>query len=338
MLKDQGKPDEAVACYRRALELKPDYAEAHNNLGNALKEQGKLDEAVACCRRALELKPDYAEAHNNLGVALKEQGKLDEAIACYRRALELKPDFAEAHNNLGNALKDQGKLDEAVACYRRALELKPDYAEAHNNLGNALRTREAGRSDRLLPPRPGTEAGLCRGAQQPGQCLEGPGGAGRSGRLLPPGTGTEAGLCGIPGLLGSCASTSVLLGRPGGPFPARDRGRGSGCRSTPDPAPVTRRSFSSPCRRVDYGPEQQLRCARRWVDRATENGGRGLDAISRPAQAGRRTPKSKITVGYLSADFHSHATAWLIAELIEKHDRDRFAVFGYSYGPDDVAR
>ena len=56
--KDQGKLDEAVACYRRALELKPDYAEAHNNLGNALKDQGKLDEAVACYRRALELKPD----------------------------------------------------------------------------------------------------------------------------------------------------------------------------------------------------------------------------------------------------------------------------------------
>jgi protein O-GlcNAc transferase len=59
-LNDQGKLDEAVACYRRALELKPDYAEAHNNLGNALKDQGKLDEAVACYRRALELKPDFA--------------------------------------------------------------------------------------------------------------------------------------------------------------------------------------------------------------------------------------------------------------------------------------
>ena len=76
-----------------------------------MKDQGKLDEAVACYRRALELKPDFAEAHNNLGVALKEQGKLDEAVACYRRALELKPDFAEAHNNLGIALKDQGKLE-----------------------------------------------------------------------------------------------------------------------------------------------------------------------------------------------------------------------------------
>ena len=65
---DQGKLDEAIACYRRALELKPDYAVAHNNLGNALKDQGKLDEAAACYRRALELKPDYAAAHNNLGM------------------------------------------------------------------------------------------------------------------------------------------------------------------------------------------------------------------------------------------------------------------------------
>ena len=103
-----------------------------------MKDQGKLDEAVACYRRALELKPDYAEAYNNLGIVLKEQGKLDEAIACFRRALELKPDYAEAHSNLGSALKDQGKLDEAVACYRRALELRPDFAEAHYNLGSAL--------------------------------------------------------------------------------------------------------------------------------------------------------------------------------------------------------
>ena len=54
--------------------MKPDYAEAHNNLGNALQDQGKLDEAIACYRRALELKPDYAEAHTNLGIALQARG------------------------------------------------------------------------------------------------------------------------------------------------------------------------------------------------------------------------------------------------------------------------
>ena len=61
-------------AYRRALELKPDYAEAHTNLGAAFMDQGKLEEAVACCRRALELKPDLAAAHNNLGLPSSTRG------------------------------------------------------------------------------------------------------------------------------------------------------------------------------------------------------------------------------------------------------------------------
>jgi Flp pilus assembly protein TadD len=133
VLKDQGKLDEAVACFRRALELKPDFAGAHGNLGNALREQGKLDEAVACCCRALALQPDLAEVHSNLGIVFKDQGKLDEALACYRRAMELKPDYADAHNNLGGVFQHQGKLHEAIACFRRALELQPDFADAHWN-------------------------------------------------------------------------------------------------------------------------------------------------------------------------------------------------------------
>ena len=131
----------AVAAYRRAIILKLDYAEAHNNLGNALKDQGKLDEAVACYRQAMKLRPDYAEPQYNIAVIFQEQGKLDEAVAWNRRALERKPAFAEAHNNLGNALWTQGKLDEAVACWQRALELKPDYAEAHSSLLFALQYR-----------------------------------------------------------------------------------------------------------------------------------------------------------------------------------------------------
>ena len=112
----------------------PTYAEAHNNLGNALQAQGQLAEAVSQYQQALRLKPDFVEAHNNLGNVLWAQGQLAEAVAQYQQALRLKPDYAGTHNNLGNALKDQGKLDEAVACYRRALELKPDFAVAHSNL------------------------------------------------------------------------------------------------------------------------------------------------------------------------------------------------------------
>ena len=112
----------------------------HGNLGVALKDQGKLDEAVACYRRALELNPDFAAAHSNLGNALQDLGRPEEAIACHRRALQLKPEYAEAHNNLGNALKDQGHLDEAIACYRRA-QLNQSLKEAllHGGLAHNVK-------------------------------------------------------------------------------------------------------------------------------------------------------------------------------------------------------
>src|SRR5271166_2350377 len=137
-LAQQGRLDESAACFQQALRLKPDYPDAHNNLGNILEKQNKLDEAVACYHQALRLRPNYPEAHYNLGIVLGRQDKLNEAVASYQQALQLKPNYAEAHNNLGTVLARQGKLDEAVASYRQALQLKPADPEAHNNLGLAL--------------------------------------------------------------------------------------------------------------------------------------------------------------------------------------------------------
>jgi eukaryotic-like serine/threonine-protein kinase len=74
-------------------------------------------------RKPLRLKPDYAEAHNNLGNALRQKGQLDEAIAEYREALRLKKDFAEAHCNLGQALLLKGQFRQAVEEYRLGHEL-----------------------------------------------------------------------------------------------------------------------------------------------------------------------------------------------------------------------
>ena len=68
-------------------------------MGNALKEQGKLEEAIEAYNKALAIKPDYAEAYNNMGNALQEQGKLEEAIEAYNKALAIKPDNAEAIEN-----------------------------------------------------------------------------------------------------------------------------------------------------------------------------------------------------------------------------------------------
>jgi predicted O-linked N-acetylglucosamine transferase (SPINDLY family) len=295
-LNDQGKPDEAVACCRRARELKPDFAEAHYNLGNALKARGNLDEAVACYRRALELKPDFAKVYNNLGVALGNQGSLDEAIACCRRALELKPDFADPHNNLGVVLNEQGRLDEAVACYHRALELEPDYAEAHSNLGAALLYQ--GKLD---------EAVTCYR-----RTLE-----------LRPDHATSLGSL-VHALQHLCCWEDLKA--PSQRVTEIVDGNADGGTAFPI-SPFTFLTLPA-----TTTAEQQLRSARQWLDRR-------LKAINEPGRslARRRAVdlKSKTTIGYLSADFHSHATAWLIAELFEKHDRRQFEVFGYSYGPDD---
>jgi tetratricopeptide (TPR) repeat protein len=135
---EQQRLNDAIASYRRALTLKPDYAEAHSNLGLALQTQGMFDEAVSSYRRAAEFRPDHAETHYSLANALKEAGKTAESIASYRRALDLNPSHADALNNLGLALEQQGHLDEAVACYRRAAELKPDFVGAHWNLSLLL--------------------------------------------------------------------------------------------------------------------------------------------------------------------------------------------------------
>ena len=91
---------------------------------------GRLAEAAAAYRKILALRPDIAEAHNDLGNVLLSQGKLDEAAAQYERALALKPGLFQAHNNLGCIFQVQGKLDRAVAQFERAIALRPDYAEA----------------------------------------------------------------------------------------------------------------------------------------------------------------------------------------------------------------
>ena len=138
ILKDLGKLQDAEVSTRKAIELKPDYAMAHSNLGTILKDLGNLQEAEFSTRKAIELKPDYAEAYANLGTILKDLGNLQEAEFSTRKAIELKPDWAGAHYNLGNILKDLGKLQDAELSYRKTIKIKPDYAEAYANLGNIL--------------------------------------------------------------------------------------------------------------------------------------------------------------------------------------------------------
>ena len=137
-LAEQGKVLEALPLYERALVQQPKSADINNNYGNALAEIQQVDRAIQHYLIALASNKNHADAHNNLGIALAMRGQYEESIAHLQRAIELDPGKASAHSNLGNAYAVQHKLEEATVQYQEALRLKPDEAQVHNNLGNVL--------------------------------------------------------------------------------------------------------------------------------------------------------------------------------------------------------
>ena len=98
---------------------------------------GDLAHAEILYRQAIAMKPDFHEAHSNLGAALTTAGELQRAIGHFREALKLKPDFLDAHNNLAIALIQIGQLNEAAKEFRRALE-KGDTCHATEELGDII--------------------------------------------------------------------------------------------------------------------------------------------------------------------------------------------------------
>jgi tetratricopeptide (TPR) repeat protein len=137
-LQELGRLQEAEISYNKAIAIKPGLVEAYSNLGNTLKELGRLEDAEKSCNKAIAIKPEYAEAHYNLGNTLKGLGRLKDAETSYNKAIAIKPDYAEAHYNLGVTLQELGRLEDAETSYNKAIAIKPDYAEAYSNLGTLL--------------------------------------------------------------------------------------------------------------------------------------------------------------------------------------------------------
>lgn len=136
-LQEAGRTEDAIARYRRAVTIQPDYAPAYNNMGAALRARGDVGDAVASYERALALRPDYREAQYNLANALLDQGKPDEAIGYFRQALQSAPGSADIQNNMGIALAAAGRFEEAVAAFREAVRLDPASPTGRRNLGDA---------------------------------------------------------------------------------------------------------------------------------------------------------------------------------------------------------
>ncbi len=130
--------DEALDSFILAIEINPNFLEAHNNLGNTFLELRRLEEAIKSYDKALLINPAFVEAQNNRGNALLKFGKLEEAIQNYKKAISINPSFFQAYNNLGNALLKFEKIEEAIENYKKAILINPNFVEAYNNYGSAL--------------------------------------------------------------------------------------------------------------------------------------------------------------------------------------------------------
>jgi len=352
LLQARGRFDEAASAYREAVALSPVYAEAHFNLGVVLHQKHELDAAETSYRRVMSLHPGIAVVHNNLGTVLKDQGRFDLALAAFDDAVRLQPDYVEAFYNRATVLQQQARLEDALAAYGEAIRLRSDYTEAINNAGIVL--QELGRVGdavalygRLLQRMP-ADTDACNNMGT---------------ALLAGGRSKEA----------QAAFEQALAHRPD--FPEAAYNLGNARRELGDLAGAIAAYQTALKLRPDYADafsqlahHRALACV--WGDfkadqaRLIEMVRRGVRVppfylFSTPASAADQlicaqqwigpimpppetvfahtvgAEHGRIRVGYLSGDFHQHATAQLMAELFERHNRDRFEVLAYSYGPDD---
>jgi len=133
VLQSRGRAREAIEHYRAALAVRSN-ALALNSLGTALQEVDQFEEAAACYRKALRLRPDYTDAHYNIGLLLLRAHQSERAIAHFEQVVRARPYDADAHNDLGSALFMQGRVQEAAVHFRTALRINPEHQNARDNL------------------------------------------------------------------------------------------------------------------------------------------------------------------------------------------------------------
>jgi tetratricopeptide (TPR) repeat protein len=166
-LVNEGKPQDAIQSFQRAITLQPYYPLAFYNLGNAHVEMQNLDAAIAAYRQAIAICVDIMEDLNetealpetdiptlllsarlNLGATLTQQEQLAEASDCYQKIIGDRPEFPEAYYYLGLIWARQGEIEDAITCFLTAIEMQPDCVDAYVALGN-LRFQQNHLSDAI---------------------------------------------------------------------------------------------------------------------------------------------------------------------------------------------
>ncbi len=309
---------EAIKHFLRSIEIQPNYAEAHGNLGISYKKIGDLDSSIASYRQALLINPNFFQAYSNLGSALNEARQTKEALASYNKAIELNPSYAEAIANKGHLLHEMRQYKEAIECFEAAINLAPNLYKAHLNYGNLLKdVRQYDKAVSLYDK-------AIEISQNKAESYT------NKGHLFLETKRPERAVADYKKALNLNPNLDYLLG-------TKLHAEMQICDWSSFDQDLKRLKLEVECGNkvtpclpflamVDDLSLQQ-KVAQIWInDKHPEN--KKLGPIP------KWSPHQKIRVAYFSADFHNHATTYLMAEMFELHNPEEFEVYAFSYGPD----
>jgi len=351
ILQQQGLLEASVDSFRKAISISKRFVQARYNLGNSYYQMGKLREAESTFQEVIYLDPSNVESYLNLGIIYLESGSLDEAESRLDKANLLDGDRSDVAYNLGLVKWSKGELKEAANWYERAIDLEPSNVNALQNLGALMLGervysraetcfQEAIRHDptnaighinlaillRSLERFKEAEERCLKAIELNSEHADAFNELGQIYRRLNRLEEAEANLVKALELNSDLASAEAQLLNL----------RQLMCKFIPTEelleaserlgivtGPVS--PFASLCW-VD-NPANQLRRSQRWTD--VNYGNRYSFPISAPV-----TRPSRLKIGYFSADFHDFAGMYLMIGLLENHDRSKYEIYAFSYGPD----
>jgi protein O-GlcNAc transferase len=309
---------DALRVYDELLAIAPDIADAHNHRGVALSVEGRHEEAAAAFKRALTLVPGNPMTQGNLGIALSHVGQFEEAIWMLRTAAAQLPNNVNFQVSLASALYFTRQSEAAVAACREAIRLAPERGDAHLTLSTALNA--LGRYEEALPPAQRAHALLpevMESALNLGNTLRNLGWADESIAAY------RDGLAKVPQSAMLHNSLGNILKDTGALDEALAEYR-LGLQIDPKPS-----MYSNYLYTLQYHPTIDAGVAFQEHREFDRRFAAPLFAQSKP-HTNDADPKRRIRIGYLSADFRSHALGHYLTPLFDHHDHAAFDLFCYS--------
>lgn len=292
-----------------------------------LHNAGHLVDAVMAYHLALAQQPQHAQALYNLALALQKLNRTDEAIANYQRAIIVDPSLVQAYNNLGNIFQHQKKLNQAQQAYELALAINPALPQAQFNLGLVLKKQN-----------------------QFGQAVEH---FLAALKLVPDYTEALDNLCSLSMILGrtdewleAFRKYEKVANKAAWPFVSSL----SACRNLGDFS-LEQRSleilYAHPFKDDDIDMLDGILSTVQYFDIPQAQLLRLYQAYNHavklqhfaefPLVSPYRPQRTKLRIGYLSADFRVHVMGKLMFEVLSRHDRSQFEIYLYSLSPKEDA-